>query len=292
MKVLVTGASGQLGVDTVKVIQAKGHEVFGCDRQTLDITNLEQCQQVITSFQPEVIIHCAAYTAVDAAETDIDGAYLVNAVGTRNIAVAAESVQAKVIYISTDYVFDGQGVQPYHEYDNTDPQSIYGKSKRAGEVLIQSLSSRYFIVRTSWVYGLHGNNFVKTMLKLGQEKPQLKVVHDQKGSPTYTVDLAEFLTELMVTEKYGVYHASNSDSCTWYEFTQEIFRQATDILDVDIQAVLEPCATSEFPRPAPRPANSVMEHLSIRTNGFTDIRSWQEGLNAFLYEFQMLSNSN
>lgn len=286
MKVLVTGASGQLGIDTVKVLQAKGYEVLGCDRETLDITNLEQCQQVITSFQPEVIIHCAAYTAVDAAETDIDGAYLVNAVGTRNIAVAAESVQAKVIYISTDYVFDGQGVQPYHEYDNTDPQSIYGKSKRAGEVLIQSLSSRYFIVRTSWVYGLHGNNFVKTMLKLGQEKPQLKVVHDQKGSPTYTVDLAEFLTELMVTEKYGVYHASNSESCTWYEFTQEIFKQAIDTLGVDIQAVLEPCATSEFPRPAPRPANSVMEHLSIRTNGFTDIRSWQEGLNAFLQEYK------
>lgn len=287
MKVLVTGASGQLGVDTVKILQAKGYEVLGCDRQTLDITNLEQCQQVIASFRPEVIIHCAAYTAVDAAETDIDGAYLVNAVGTRNIAVAAEAVQAKVIYISTDYVFDGQGVQPYHEYDNTDPQSIYGKSKRAGEVLIQSLSSRYFIVRTSWVYGLHGNNFVKTMLKLGQEKPQLKVVHDQKGSPTYTVDLAVFLTELMVTEKYGVYHASNSDSCTWYEFTQEIFRQAVDILGVDIQAVLEPCATSEFPRPAPRPANSVMEHLSIRTNGFTDIRSWKEGLTAFLQEYKI-----
>jgi len=284
MKVLVTGASGQLGVDTVRVVQAKGHEVLGCDRHTLDITNLEQCQQVITSFGPEVIIHCAAYTAVDAAETDMDGAYLVNAVGTRNIVIAAEAVQAKVIYISTDYVFDGQGIHPYHEYDNTDPQSIYGKSKRAGEVLTQSLSSRYFIVRTSWVYGLHGNNFVKTMLKLGQEKPQLKVVHDQKGSPTYTVDLASFLTELMETEKYGVYHASNSESCTWYEFTQEIFKQAVDILGVDMQAILEPCATNEFPRPAPRPANSVMEHLSIRTNGFTDIRSWQEGLTAFLQE--------
>lgn len=291
MKVLVTGASGQLGVDMVKLAQATGHKVLGCDRDTLDITNLEQCQQVITSFQPEVIIHCAAYTAVDAAETDIEGAYLVNAVGTRNIAVVTEAVNAKVIYISTDYVFDGQGINPYHEYDNTDPQSIYGKSKRAGEVLIQSLSSRYFIVRTSWVYGLHGNNFVKTMLKLGQEKPQLKVVNDQKGSPTYTVDLAGFLIQLMTTEKYGIYHASNSESCTWYEFTQEIFKQAVETLGIDIKAVLEPCATSEFPRPAPRPTNSVMEHLSIRTNGFEDIRTWQEGLTAFLQEHKdSLSN--
>ncbi|MEW4372615.1 dTDP-4-dehydrorhamnose reductase [Paenibacillus kandeliae] len=291
MKVLVTGASGQLGVDTVTVLERKGHTVLGCDRNQLDITNLEQCQQVVSEFVPDVIIHCAAYTAVDAAETDIDGAYLVNATGSRNIAVAAEAVQAKVIYISTDYVFDGQGEQPHHEYDNTDPQGIYGKSKRAGEVLTQTLSSRYFIVRTSWVYGLHGNNFVKTMLKLGQEKPQLKVVHDQKGSPTYTVDLAEFLSELMLTEKYGIYHASNREACTWYEFTQEIFAQAKQILKVDITAELEPCTTADFPRPAPRPANSVMEHLSIRTNGFEDIRSWQEGLTAFLQEWKQNSQA-
>lgn len=286
MKVLVTGASGQLGVDTVAVLERKGHTVLGCDRHQLDITKLEQCQQVIGEFAPDIVIHCAAYTAVDAAESDIDGAYLVNATGSRNIAVAAEAVQAKVIYISTDYVFDGQGEQPYHEYDNTDPQGIYGKSKRAGEVLTQTLSSRYFIVRTSWVYGMHGNNFVKTMLKLGQEKPQLKVVHDQKGSPTYTVDLAEFLSELMLTEKYGIYHASNSEACTWYEFTQEIFAQAKQILGAEIIAELEPCTTADFPRPAPRPANSVMEHLSIRTNGFEDIRSWQDGLTAFLQEFK------
>lgn len=286
MKVLVTGASGQLGKDTVAVLEHKGHTVMGCDRQQLDITDLQQCQQVITSFQPDAVIHCAAYTAVDAAETDIDGAYTVNATGSRNIAVAAEAVQAKVIYISTDYVFDGQGTAPYHEYDNTNPQGIYGKSKRAGEVLTQTLSSRYFIVRTSWVYGMHGNNFVKTMLKLGQEKPELKVVHDQKGSPTYTVDLAEFLSELMLTEKYGIYHASNSEACTWYEFTEEIFRQAENILGATITAQLEPCTTDEFPRPAPRPDNSVMEHLSIRTNGFEDIRSWQEGLTAFLHEYK------
>ncbi|MEC0093589.1 dTDP-4-dehydrorhamnose reductase [Paenibacillus macquariensis] len=284
MKALVTGAAGQLGTDVVTILLSNGHDVLACGRKELDFTDLAQCQQVIGQFQPDVVIHCAAYTAVDAAETDIDGAYKVNAVGTRNIAVAAESNGSKLIYISTDYVFDGTSNESYQEYDNTNPQSIYGKSKRAGEVLVQSLSTRYFIVRTSWVYGAHGNNFVKTMLRLGQEKPSLKVVHDQKGSPTYTVDLTNFLLELMVTEKYGVYHASNSGACTWYEFTQAIFEEARK-LGISIIAEPEPCSTDEFPRPAHRPANSVMEHLSIRTNGFQDIRPWREGLIDFLQQW-------
>jgi len=283
MKALVTGATGQLGTDVVTILRSNGYGVLACGRKELDITDLAQCQQLMGQFQPDVVIHCAAYTAVDAAETDIDGAYKVNAVGTRNIAVSAESNGAKLIYISTDYVFDGTSEESYQEYDNTNPQSIYGKSKRAGEVLVQSLSSRYFIVRTSWVYGAQGSNFVKTMLRLGQEKPSLKVVHDQKGSPTYTVDLTNFLLELMPTEKYGVYHASNSGACTWYEFTQAIFEEARK-LGISIIAEPEPCSTDEFPRPAHRPANSVMEHLSIRTNGFQDLRPWREGLKHFLLE--------
>ncbi|UYO05147.1 dTDP-4-dehydrorhamnose reductase [Paenibacillus sp. PSB04] len=285
MRVLVTGASGQLGKDVVALFQQKGHEVMGCSRSELDITNLEQCQQIINEFQPDSIIHCAAYTAVDAAETDVDEAYRANAVGTRNVAVAAEKAGAKMVYISTDYVFNGRSEVPYQEYDNTDPKSVYGKSKRAGEVLTQSLSSRYFIVRTSWVYGLHGNNFVKTMLRLGQEKPQLQVVHDQKGSPTYTADLARFLEELVQTEKYGVYHASNSGDCTWFEFTQAIFEEAKE-LGFMIKAQVESCTTEQFPRPAPRPANSVMDHLSIRTNGLTDFRPWREGLVDFLKQIK------
>lgn len=285
MRVLVTGASGQLGKDVVDLFQQKGHEVMGCSRSELDITNLEQCQQVINEFQPDSIIHCAAYTAVDAAETDVDGAYKVNAVGTRNVAVVAEKIGAKLVYISTDYVFNGHSAVPYQEYDNTDPQSVYGKSKRAGEILTQSLSSRYFIVRTSWVYGQHGNNFVKTMLRLGQEKPQLQVVHDQKGSPTYTVDLAHFLEELIHTEKYGIYHASNSGDCTWFEFTQAIFEEAQK-LGFKITAQVEPCITEQFPRPAPRPAKSVMDHLSIRTNGLNDLRPWREGLKDFLNQLK------
>lgn len=286
MKVLVTGAAGQLGQDVVLLLQHQGHEVMGCDRQKMDITNLDQCTEVIGGFGPDVVIHCAAHTAVDAAESDIDAAYLINAAGSRNVAIASEKAGAKLVYISTDYVFNGLSVQPYHEYDNTDPKSIYGKSKRAGEVLVQSLSSKYFIVRTSWVYGKYGNNFVKTMLNLGQEKPLLQVVNDQKGSPTYTVDLARFLLDLIQTEKYGVYHASNSDSCTWFEFTQSIFAEAGDILGLKFTAKLEPCVTEQFPRPAPRPRNSVMEHLSIRTNGFEDIRHWREGLKDFLLELK------
>lgn len=282
MKVLVTGASGQLGRDVVLLLEKVGHDVLACDRDQMDITNQTQCNDVISSYHPEVIIHCAAYTAVDAAETDTDGAYQVNAVGTRNVTVAAEQVGAKLIYISTDYVFDGHSTIPYQEYDDTNPQSVYGKSKRAGEWLVQSLSSRWFVVRTSWVYGLYGNNFVKTMLKLGQEKPKLQVVHDQKGSPTYTVDLAGFLMELMATEMYGIYHASNSGTCTWYEFTQAIFEEAQTTGGVSIQAKLEPCTTEQFPRPAPRPVNSVMDHMSIRTNGLTELRPWRDGLKDFI----------
>ncbi|MEN1989107.1 dTDP-4-dehydrorhamnose reductase [Paenibacillus hubeiensis] len=282
MKVLVTGANGQLGRDVVLLSEKEGHSVLACNRDQMDITNQAQCNEVISSYQPDVIIHCAAYTAVDAAEADIDGAYKVNAVGTRNVAVAAEKIGAKLIYISTDYVFDGRSANAYQEYDDTNPQSVYGKSKRAGEWLVQSLCSRWFVVRTSWVYGLHGNNFVKTMLKLGQEKPELQVVHDQKGSPTYTVDLAGFLMELMSTEMYGIYHASNSGTCTWYEFTQAIFEEAQAVGGLTIQAQLQPCTTEQFPRPAPRPRNSVMDHLSIRTNGLTDLRSWRDGLHDFI----------
>lgn len=284
MKVLVTGSAGQLGQDVMLQLQKQGHEVMGCGRKEMDITVLERCQEVIKEFGPDVVIHCAAYTAVDDAESDVNSAYMINATGSRNVALAAEKNGSKLVYISTDYVFDGMGIDPYHEYDNTNPKSIYGKSKKAGEILVQSLSSKFFIVRTSWVYGKHGSNFVKTMLKMGQEKSFLQVVDDQMGSPTYTVDLAKILLELIQTEKYGIYHASNSGSCTWYEFTQAIFEEAEEVLGLKFSAQLVPCSTEEFHRLAPRPRNSVMEHLSIRTNGFQDLRPWREGLRDFLQE--------
>lgn len=282
MRVLVTGAKGQLGQDLVRVLQDR-YEVTGLDRGEMNIINHEQVCQTMSGLRPAVVIHCAAYTAVDQAESDADTAFKINAIGSPNIAMAAEQVGAKVCYISTDYIFDGASKIPYNEYDNTNPTSIYGKSKRAGEQLIRSLCSRYFIVHTSWVYGVHGNNFVKTMLKLGREKDQLKVVNDQVGSPTYTIDLSLFLAELISTEKYEIYHASNAGVCSWYEFASAILE------DSRINVNLVPCTTSEFPRPAPRPQYSVMDHMSIRTNCFNDLRHWREALEAFLTEFEEIS---
>ncbi len=276
MKILVTGASGQLGQDVVLLLNESGHQVKSCDRSELDIADQRQCEKVIGEYRPEAVIHCAAYTAVDAAEEDIDGAYRVNASGTRNIAVSAEKVGAKLVYVSTDYVFDGQANRPYREYDNTAPQTVYGESKRAGEVLAQTLNSKYFIVRTSWVYGQYGSNFVKTMLKLGAEKDSLSVVHDQIGSPTYTVDLARFLLQLIQTEKYGIYHASNSGHCSWHEFAQAIFETA------GLQVNVLPVTTEQFPRPAKRPAYSVMDHSAIRSNDLQDLPHWRDGLERFL----------
>lgn len=285
MKVLVTGAAGQLGTDVVSLFRETGHTVIACDRDTLDITDQSACLTTLNEYKPDAVIHCAAFTAVDLAEQEVDAAYKVNAVGTRNMVLASERVGAKFCYISTDYVFDGFSEDPYHEYDNTNPQTIYGKSKRAGEILVQSLSSSYFIVRTSWVYGLHGKNFVKTMLRLAEERPEIKVVNDQHGSPTYTVDLAKFLLELVEKEKYGIYHASNTQACTWYEFAEAIFAEAQSITGRSYSVNVRPCTTEEFPLPAPRPRNSRMEHLSIRTNGLTDLRPWREGLRDFLMEY-------
>lgn len=286
MKVLVTGAQGQLGQDVVSLFDKAGHCVIGCGRNEIDITNMDQCKYVTSVHRPEVIIHCASYTAVDEAETNMDEAYLVNVVGTRNIALAAELVGAKLVYISTDYVFDGKATQPYHEYDNTDPQSVYGKTKRAGELLVQSLCSKWFVIRASWIFGLYGSNFVKTMLRLGREKPFLQVVDDQKGSPTYTVDLVRFLMELIHTEKYGIYHASNSGECTWYEFAEAIFEEAYELLGLSLSVKVEPCTTDEFPRPAPRPRYSVLEHLAIRNNEFEEFRHWRDALRRFLLDLK------
>lgn len=279
MKIIVTGAGGQLGHDLVRIL-GKWHEVVGFDRKSMDVCDLDQCKEIIYSSKPDIVIHAAAFTAVDQAEVDRDKAYLVNAYGSRNVAICAQEIGAKICYVSTDYVFDGNSKNPYTEYDNTNPIGIYGKSKRAGELLVQNLSNRFFIVRTSWLYGLYGNNFVKTMIKVAQEKKSLKVVNDQVGSPTYTVDLTYFLASLINTDYYGIYHASNTGTCTWYEFAKTIFEE----YGIDVN--LEPCSTEEFPRPAPRPKYSVLEHMSIRANGFEDLRHWRDALKAFLNELR------
>lgn len=278
MKVLITGAQGQLGTDMVLCLERHPaqYQVFGYNRSDLDIIDVSPVTKIFEEVKPDVVIHTAAYTQVDQAEADRDRAYAVNALGTRNLVIEAEKLCAKFVYLSTDYVFDGQKGTPYNETDRTNPQSVYGQSKRAGEEFALSLSSKCFIVRTSWVFGKYGANFVKTMLKLGGEGKPLKVVDDQFGSPTYTVDLARFLLQLIETERYGIYHATNSGSCSWYEFAKKIFEGA------GLQVELSPCTTADFPRPAPRPAYSVLEHAEIKLNGFQDLRPWQDALKDFL----------
>jgi dTDP-4-dehydrorhamnose reductase len=277
LRVLVTGANGQLGRELM-LRSDPAYELWGFGRDELDITDLAQCRAVLEQVRPHAVIHCAAYTAVDRAETDADGAYRVNAAGSRNIAIAACEVGAKLAFVSTDYVFDGRSTTPYNEYDRPNPLTVYGKSKLAGEQLVQSLHDRYFIVRTAWVYGAYGANFVRTMLRLGEAGGTVKVVSDQLGSPTYTADLAQLLLALVATEAYGIYHATNSGSCSWYEFAAAIFEES------GLPARAEPCSTAEFPRPAPRPAYSVLDNSAIRVSGLPPLRHWREALRDFVQQ--------
>lgn len=276
MKVLVTGAKGQLGQDVLCLLESQSWEVFGFGREELDITDERQVCEKVLSVKPNIIIHTAAYTQVDQAESDKEAAFKVNAEGTKYLAQAAEAVGAKFCYVSTDYVFDGTKNEPYKTDDQTNPQTVYGKSKLAGEQYTREYCSKYFIVRTSWVFGLYGNNFVKTMLRLADEKSELGVVSDQFGSPTYTTDLARFIIELVETSKYGIYHASNSGICSWYEFAKEIFRQSNK--NVNVNAI----STAEFQRPAQRPAYSVLEQKKIVEQGLIMLPNWKEALGRYL----------
>ncbi len=275
-KILVTGAKGQLGTEMVKLLKEMKYEVYGYGRAELDITDFQQVKNVIDHIRPNIVIHAAAYTKVDAAESEPDQTFLVNAYGTRNVTVASEHIGAKLVYISTDYVFDGTANVPYNEFAFTNPINVYGKSKLAGEQFVRDLHSKFFIIRTSWVYGKHGNNFVKTMLKLAQEQKQLFVVDDQIGCPTYAVDLVSCIFQLIQTEKYGVYHISNSGHCSWYEFAKAIFEEA------NVNIVVNPCKTKDYPRPARRPPYSVLDHMALRLNGFKELRHWREALKEFI----------
>lgn len=276
MKVMLTGANGQLGQELVCQLKATSFSVFSFTKTELDITDELKVQKVVGEIQPDVIINAAAFTKVDLAESEETLAYNINGFAQRNLAVAAEKVGAKICYVSTDYVFDGTGEVPYKEYDDCKPLGVYGKSKYIGEQLTQSLSSKYFIVRTSWVYGEYGSNFVKTMLKLAETRNELGVVHDQIGSPTYTVDLAEFIIKLINTDKFGIYHCTNSGSCSWYEFAKAIFEESGK--NIKINAL----TTDQYPTPAERPHYSVLENMSLQINGFTPIRPWRESLKIFL----------
>nr|WP_255654543.1 dTDP-4-dehydrorhamnose reductase [Cohnella sp. REN36] len=268
---MVTGAGGQLGREIVG-LNLEGIRFVGIDRQALDITNGNQTRQVIHELRPDAIIHAAAYTAVDKAESEPDAAYSVNAIGTRNVALASDEVGAKFCYISTDYVFDGTGTRPYETQDAPAPRTVYGRTKLEGERFAEECCRRSFIVRTSWVYGKHGANFVKTMLQLANQRSEVTVVQDQIGSPTFTLDLALFLAKLVVSGRFGVYHASNTGTCSWFEFAKAIFEEA------EVKMAVHPCSTEQFPRPAPRPAYSVLGHEALLKNGFEEFRHWRDAL--------------
>ena len=230
MKVLVTGVKGQLGYDVVNELTKRGIEAVGVDIQEMDITDAASVEKVIGEAAPDAVVHCAAYTAVDAAEDNVEICRKVNADGTQNIANVCKKLDCKMVYISTDYVFDGEGTRPWEPEDERHPLNVYGQTKYEGELAVQNTLEKYFIVRIAWVFGKNGNNFIKTMLKVGKNHDQLKVVSDQIGTPTYTFDLAKLLVSMIVTDKYGYYHATNEGGyISWWDFTKEIFKQATEM---------------------------------------------------------------
>lgn len=278
MKVFVTGVKGQLGYDVVNELEKRDIEAVGVDIQEMDITDRDSVNRVIRQEVPDAVIHCAAYTAVDAAEENEELCRRVNAEGTRNIAEVCKDLDIKMIYISTDYVFSGQGERPWEPEDEREPQSVYGQTKYEGELAVQELLERYFIVRIAWVFGVNGKNFIKTMLKLSENHDMITVVNDQFGSPTYTYDLARLLVDMVQTEKYGIYHATNEGICSWYDFACAIFEEA----GVDVKVI--PVSTEEYAAKAPRPANSRLDKEKLTENGFEKLPPWRDALKRFLLQ--------
>lgn len=295
MKVFVTGVGGQLGHDVINELTSRGYEAIGSDvvdmvlsgvpYVALDITDKIEVERVIAEIRPDAIIHCAAWTAVDAAE-DADKQEKVKAInvdGTQNIANAAKIVDAKMIYISTDYVFDGQGTVPWEpDCKEYAPLNVYGQTKLGGELAVSSTLEKYFIVRIAWVFGLNGGNFIKTMLQVGKNHPQVRVVNDQIGTPTYTYDLARLLVDMIESEKYGYYHATNEGGyISWYDFTKEIYRQA----GMDTQVL--PVTTEEYGlSKAVRPFNSRLDKKKLTDNGFVPLPDWKDALQRYLQELE------
>ncbi|WP_026893228.1 dTDP-4-dehydrorhamnose reductase [Lacrimispora aerotolerans] len=280
MKVLVTGVKGQLGFDVVNELLKRGHEAIGVDIEEMDITDEESVNRVIKAAAPEAVIHCAAYTAVDAAEDNVDICRKVNATGTGYIAKVCKDLDIKMMYISTDYVFNGQGTRPWEPDDVREPLNIYGQTKYEGELLVEETLDKFFTVRIAWVFGVNGKNFIKTMLNLGKTRDKLTVVADQIGSPTYTYDLARLLVDMIETDKYGRYHATNEGLCSWYDFACEIFKQA------GMNVSVEPVGSDQFPVKAKRPANSRMNKDKLTENGFVPLPSWQDALARYLTEIE------
>ena len=280
MKVLVTGVKGQLGYDVVKELEKRGIEAVGVDIEEMDITDAASVDAVIKGAAPDAVIHCAAYTAVDAAEDNVEICRKVNADGPRNIALVCKELDIKMIQISTDYVFDGLGERPWEPEDEANPQSIYGLTKYEGEQAVMANLDKYFIVRIAWVFGINGKNFVKTMINLGKTREKLTVVCDQFGSPTYTYDLAKLLVDMVQSDKYGIYHATNEGYCNWYEFACEIFKQA------GISVEVTPVTSEQYPAKAKRPFNSRMSKDKLEENGFERLPDWKDALERYLKEIE------
>lgn len=283
MKVLVTGVNGQLGYDVVNELNKRGHEAVGVDVVEMDITDSRKVVEVMQRVRPDAVIHCAAWTAVDAAEDNEEKVRLVNAAGTENIAKECKKLDCKLLYVSTDYVFDGQGDKPWlPDCKDYKPLNVYGQTKLEGEIAVSGIIYKYFIVRIAWVFGKNGNNFIKTMLRLAETHAALRVVNDQIGTPTYTFDLAGLLVDMIETEKYGYYHATNEGGyISWCDFAKEIFKQA----ECDVEVI--PVTTSEYGlSKAARPFNSRLEKSKLAENGFKPLPDWKDALSRYLTEIK------
>ncbi len=273
--VLITGSKGQLGSELVRLL-SQSRRVVPMGRGEADITELESTRRFIKRHEPGCVIHAAAFTNVDDCESMQEEAFRVNALGTRNVAIAAREVEAKLFYISTDYVFDGKKETPYREYDNTNPINVYGASKLLGEKFITEQMHRFFIIRIAWLYGHEGKNFIKTVLRLAKEKEALQVVDDQRGSPTFTLDVARQIERLLPTDLYGIYHCTSQGECTWYDFASEIVGLA------GLKMKVERTTSEKFPLPARRPRNSVLENYMLKLQGLDIMPSWKESLREFM----------
>ena len=288
MKILITGSKGQLGNELQDIIKSgkaeiglvseeiKKSEVIALDVDELDITNLEQVTAKFNELKPDVVINCAAATNVDGCESNEDFAFKVNSIGPRNLAMVSEKIGAKLVQVSTDYVFSGLGSKPLTEYDLTAPYSVYGKTQLLGENYVREFSSRYFIVRTAWLYGYVGHNFVYTMRRLGKEKDVITVVNDQRGNPTHANDLAYHILKLIQTEEYGVYHCTGKGECTWYDFAKMIIELSGEKCEV------KPCTSEEYKTPAKRPEYSSLDNMMLRNTVGDEMRDWKDAITSFI----------
>ncbi|MDU1414418.1 MAG: dTDP-4-dehydrorhamnose reductase [Clostridium sp.] len=290
MKIIITGSDGQLGVELQNIIKSGkaelGYiserilqaELIPLNSLQLDITNMSEVEKVLLEEKPDVLINCAAFTNVDGCESQKDLAYKVNALGPRNLAIVCEKIGSKLVHISTDYIFDGKGKEPIKEYDLANPQSVYGKTKLVGESYVKEFCSRYFVIRTSWLYGYSGKNFVYTMMRLGNEKQEINVVNDQKGNPTNANDLGYHILKLIETTEYGVYHCTGNGECTWYEFAKEIMKIANCACNVNS------CTSSEFKTVAKRPKYSSLDNMMLRCTIGDSMPNWKDSLKIFIHK--------